>query len=476
MNQVFISRGRVLIVEDSASLAALYTGVLENDGYEVVHAASGESAVTAFAEQSFDVILLDLELPGMSGMDVLDQLRQQNDAAAVIVITAHGSVEVAVECMAKGVLDFLEKPVNAPRLSLTVSNAQKQSNLQSQVKTLRATYQPDGFEGFVGASQSMQSVYTLIRNAAPSKAPIFIVGESGTGKEVCAEAIHQESKRKDKPFVAINCAAIPENMLEAILFGHEKGAFTGAHASRPGKFEQAQGGTLLLDEISEMALDLQAKLLRVLQEKEVERIGGQSAVPLDIRVLATTNRDLRAHVADGKFREDLYYRLSVFPLNLPPLRERRGDVVPLAELFLNDSCAGNRPAPQISSAAQASLLAYDFPGNVRELQNLMQRAVIMCGGQQIEEHDLRFEAPFARTTTTHEGPVTVTATATASADADKRLQDGLQSAEGQMIIEALQAVGGNRKRSAEDLGISPRTLRYKLARLRDAGYEIPGRA
>ena len=313
----------------------------------------------------------------------------------------------------------------------------------------------------------------MVGKVAISDTTVLLTGESGVGKEVFARYLHENSDRAPGPFVAINCAAIPENMLEAILFGHEKGAFTGAHASRPGKFEQAQGGTLLLDEISEMALDLQAKLLRVLQEKEVERIGGQGAIPLDIRVLATTNRDLRAHVADGKFREDLYYRLSVFPLALPPLRERRGDVLPLAELFLNDTCAGKRPTPQISEAARASLLAYDFPGNVRELQNLMQRAVIMCGGQVIEDHDLHFEAPFERPVA---GNVPEPVATAAPAEADKRLQDGLQSAEGQMIIEALRAVGGNRKKAAEDLGISPRTLRYKLARLRDAGYEIPGRA
>lgn len=453
-----MTRQTILLVEDDTQLRQALAETLTLADYDVLTAVDGSSALAAMERAPVSAVVTDFQMQPMDGCELLGRIRDERPELPVLLMTAYGSVEHAVEAMMAGASDYITKPFDAQALNEKLGRIMPPMPVEG---------------GMVAEDPVTRQLLQMVGRVAVSDTTVLLTGESGVGKEVFARYIHENSDRAAGPFVAINCAAIPENMLEAILFGHEKGSFTGAHASRPGKFEQAQGGTLLLDEISEMALDLQAKLLRVLQEKEVERIGGQSAIPLDIRVLATTNRDLRQHVADGKFREDLYYRLSVFPLNLPPLRERRGDVIPLAELFLNDRCAGKRPAPQIAESARASLLAYEFPGNVRELQNLMQRAVILCRGQQIEDKDLHFEAPFSRPA---KPAATAAVTTAIEPDADKKLHDGMQNAEGQLIIEALRAVGGNRKKAAADLGISPRTLRYKLARLRDAGYEIPGRA
>lgn len=308
----------------------------------------------------------------------------------------------------------------------------------------------------------------LARRVAGSEVTVMITGESGTGKEVLARYIHRNSSRRDAPFVAINCAAIPENMLEAVLFGYEKGAFTGAYHTHPGKFEQAQGGTLLLDEISEMDLGLQAKLLRVLQEKEVERLGGRETIPLDVRVLAATNRKLRDAVSDGSFRQDLYYRLNVFPLNLPALRERAGDIMPLAEQLVQRYQPGT-DLPEFSPAARRKLLAWPWPGNVRELENVVQRALILRTGACIEEADISLDDA---------GPEMISEGIQGSiaATSAKALEQDLKVKERELILQALAAGGGSRKDAAARLGISPRTLRYKIARLRDAGLDVTSRA
>jgi two-component system response regulator FlrC len=304
----------------------------------------------------------------------------------------------------------------------------------------------------------------LARRVAASDCTVLIAGESGTGKEVLARFIHRNSPRADRAFVAVNCAAIPENMLEAILFGYERGAFTGAHAAHPGKFEQAQGGTLLLDEVTEMPLGLQAKLLRVLQEREVERLGGRTPVALDVRVLATTNRNLRAEVAAGRFREDLYYRLNVFPLTTAPLRERRDDVLPLAMHVLNARCRPGERIPALSAEAAHILLTHAWPGNVRELDNVMQRALILANGPVIQAENIHIEgaseaAPGAAPSTTQSAP-------------SGALSESVSAAERDLILEALRTDNGNRQAMAKRLGISPRTLRYKLAKLREAGVEV----
>jgi two-component system response regulator FlrC len=308
----------------------------------------------------------------------------------------------------------------------------------------------------------------LARRVAGSEVTVMITGESGTGKEVLARFIHRNSSRKEAPFVAINCAAIPENMLEAVLFGYEKGAFTGAYHANPGKFEQAQGGTLLLDEISEMDLGLQAKLLRVLQEKEVERLGGREIIPLDVRVLAATNRKLRDAVTQGSFRQDLYYRLNVFPLNLPALRDRPGDILPLARQLVRRYHRGP-VMPEISRSAQQKLLGWHWPGNVRELENVVQRALILCCGECIDVTDISLDEAGSDMATADAG-------GSSMATQEKALEQDLKVKERELIIQALAAGNGSRKEAAARLGISPRTLRYKIARLRNAGLDVTTRA
>jgi two-component system response regulator FlrC len=327
----------------------------------------------------------------------------------------------------------------------------------------------------VSIAEHSRRLMDLARRVAATDCTVLIVGESGTGKEVLARFLHRESPRAQRAFIAVNCAAIPETMLEAVLFGYERGAFTGAHASHPGKFEQAQGGTLLLDEITEMPLALQAKLLRVLQEREVERLGGRSALPLDVRVLATTNRNLRAEVAGGRFREDLYYRLNVFPLGVAPLRERRDDILPLAMQLLASHCRPGEQIPAVSAAAAQLLLTYRWPGNVRELDNLLQRALILTSGAVIEPEHIRFELS-ASALDEAAVPIagsTATSPPAASEPATGGLSDSLRQAERALILAALRETAGDRGRVAQRLGISPRTLRYKLARLREAGVDVP---
>jgi two-component system, response regulator FlrC len=316
----------------------------------------------------------------------------------------------------------------------------------------------------VACAPSSRRLVDLARRVAPSDCTVLVVGESGTGKEVLARYIHRRSPRGGGPFVAVNCAAIPESMLEAILFGYERGSFTGAHASHPGKFEQAQGGTLLLDEVTEMPLGLQAKLLRVLQEREVERLGGRTPVSLDVRVIATTNRRLREDVAAGRFREDLYYRLNVFPLAIAPLRLRRDDVLPLAMQLLTARCRPGEPIPALSAEAAHLLLTYAWPGNVRELDNLLQRALILLNGPVIRPEHIQFELA-------NETPQPTAGTP--APEENRSLAGSLVQAERDLILDALRNHQGSRREAAEHLGISPRTLRYKLARLREAGIDVP---
>ncbi|HEY7887512.1 MAG TPA: sigma-54 dependent transcriptional regulator [Steroidobacteraceae bacterium] len=319
----------------------------------------------------------------------------------------------------------------------------------------------------IACAPSSRRLIDLARRVALSDCTVLVVGESGTGKEILARYIHRRSPRAGRPFVAVNCAAIPENMLEAMLFGYERGSFTGAHASHPGKFEQAQGGTILLDEVTEMPLGLQAKLLRVLQEREVERLGGRMPVSLDVRVIATTNRRLREEVAAGRFREDLYYRLNVFPLAIAPLRLRRDDVLPVAMQLLTGRCRPGEPIPALSAEAAHLLLTYGWPGNVRELDNLLQRALILVNGPVIRPEHIQFELA-------NETPQPAAgAAATCASEASRSLAGSLVQAERDLILDALRNHQGSRREAAERLGISPRTLRYKLARLREAGIDVP---
>lgn len=429
----------VLIVEDDADLLAALEDTLGGGDYPVYTAADGSAALAILENRPIGLVVSDIQMAPMSGRQLLCEIRRRHPSLPAVLMTAFGTIENAVDAMRDGASDYLVKPFEAQTLRELVE------------RHLRGTRDDNAP---VAADPKTRELLDIARRVAASNATVMISGESGSGKEVFARYLHANSKRRDRPFVAINCAAIPENMLEAVLFGHEKGAFTGAVGAHAGKFEQANGGTLLLDEISEMELGLQAKLLRVLQEREVERIGGSRTISLDVRVLATTNRDLRRHVADGRFREDLYYRLNVFPLHLPPLRERRGDIVPLAKRAIARHADAAAGLPVLTRDAAAKLVAHDWPGNVRELENLIQRALILRQGASLTAEDLVFEASVE---------------AAPAATAESPLQENLKEREHRLIIDALRASGGSRSAAAERLGISPRTLRYKLARMREAG-------
>ena len=441
----------VLLVEDDRVLREALADTLDLGGFAFKAVDSAEQALKVVHEEPFNLVISDVNMPGMDGHQLLAQLRRQQPHLPVLLMTAHAAVERAVEAIRQGAVDYLVKPFE-PKALL---------NLVQRHAAGRVT----GEEGPVACEPSSRQLLDLAARVARSNSTVLISGESGTGKEVLARYIHQQSPRASQPFVAINCAAIPDNMLEATLFGHEKGAFTGAIAAQPGKFEQANGGTLLLDEISEMPLALQAKLLRVLQEREVERVGGRKPIALDIRVVATTNRDLAGEVAAGRFREDLFYRLSVFPLAWRPLRERPGDIVQLAERLLARHVAKMQHAPvRLSADAQACLQAWTWPGNVRELDNALQRALILQQGGVIEAADFCLDGAIPLSGGTV--PLFGQREQSVEQGDDKRRH------EYQQIIDTLRAERGRRKEAAERLGISPRTLRYKLAQMRDAGFDV----
>ena len=448
---------KVLLVEDDHALreALVDTLLLAGHGFHAV--ASAEEALLAVAEQPFSLVVSDVNMPGMDGHQLLSRLRTSQPQLPVLLMTAHGAVERAVDAMRQGAADYLVKPFE-PKALLDLVARHALGSL-GVVDTL----------GPVAVEPASVQLLALAARVARSDSTVLISGESGTGKEVLARYIHQHSSRAEQPFVAINCAAIPDNMLEATLFGHEKGAFTGAIAAQAGKFEQADGGTLLLDEISEMPLSLQAKLLRVLQEREVERVGGRKPIVLDIRVVATTNRDLGAEVAAGRFREDLFYRLSVFPLAWRPLRERTADILPLAQRMLARHISKMKHTTvRFSPQAKATLTGYPWPGNVRELDNALQRALILQQGGLIEAADFCLSGPVACAPL----PVLAEALPVDAGDSAGALGEDLRRREFQMIIDTLRNERGRRKEAAERLGISPRTLRYKLAQMRDAGMDV----
>ncbi|MBE9396376.1 sigma-54-dependent Fis family transcriptional regulator [Pontibacterium sp. N1Y112] len=449
---------RILIVEDDSALREALCDTLELAGFEYVAAESGEAALSLLAETHVEMVVTDVNMPGIDGHQLLERIKQLQPGLPVMLITAFGQVHKAVEAIQAGAVDYLMKPFEAQAL------------VEAVRRYAQGSLSVEESEEPVADETSSKQLLQLARRVAASDSTVMITGESGTGKEVLAQYIHRHSSRRKAPFVAINCAAIPENMLEATLFGYEKGAFTGAYAATPGKFEQADGGTLLLDEISEMDQGLQAKLLRVLQEQEVERLGGRKLIKLDVRVLATSNRKLETYVADGKFREDLYYRLNVFPLQWKPLRERRADIVPLAERLLAKYCTKMGRAPASFSAdAQQALTQHNWPGNVRELDNVVQRALIMQAGTAISATDLLLNPDSVTSELCNQFENTE---ADVDADDNNQLGADLQQHEFQLIIDALKATGGSRKTAAENLGISPRTLRYKLARMREAGLDL----
>ncbi len=455
---------KILLVEDDRALREALTDTLSLGGHAFRAVDCAEAALLALEEEAFALVVSDVNMPGMDGHQLLVQIRQRQPQLPVLLMTAYAAVERAVDAMRQGAADYLVKPFEPKALLALV-----------QRHALGAVLGSDE-EGPVAVEPVSIQLLDVAARVAQRDSTVLITGESGTGKEVLARFIHQQSPRAGKPFIAINCAAIPDNMLEATLFGHEKGAFTGAIASAPGKFELADGGTILLDEISEMPLGLQAKLLRVLQEREVERVGARKPISLDIRVLATSNRDLAGEVAAGRFREDLYYRLSVFPLAWRPLRERPADIVPLAERLLAKYVKKMNHSPiRLSPQAQALLGSYAWPGNVRELDNAIQRALILQQGGLIQPQDLCLSTVPMAAPVRPMSVVPVCAPAqpepVASSDAGG-LGGDLRRHEFQMIIDTLRTERGRRKEAAERLGISPRTLRYKLAQMREAGMDV----
>lgn len=476
-----MARPQILIVEDDHDLREALVTTLELARFRVREAASGEKALEELARAPVDMVVSDVNMPGMSGHDLLAEVLKQYPGLPMMLITAYGQISDAVSAMQLGAIDYLVKPFEPQVLVEAVEKVVGASTPR------RKSDEP------VAEDPISKRLFQLAKKVAASDSTVMISGESGTGKEVLARFIHQNSTRSDQPFVAINCAAIPENMLEAILFGHEKGAFTGAHASSPGKFEQANGGTILLDEISEMELGLQSKLLRVLQEREVERIGGRRTISLDVRVLATTNRDLAEYVREGKFREDLYYRLSVLPMHWHPLRERPQDILPLAEHLLRQHSRKMKlTGISLGPAARAALQSHRWPGNVRELDNAIQRALVLHQGTEIQPEDLCLEMgitgleqrpastamPTAATITPRpaeadsEPVAAVAEAASATPEEAASLGDEIRRKEFHIILDTLRRERGRRNRAAEQLGISPRTLRYKLAQMREAGIDL----
>jgi two-component system response regulator FlrC len=455
----------ILVVEDDLDLREALGDTLNITGYKVFLAQDGRMALDMLEKQtennrSFAMVITDIQMPKMDGHALLKQIKKRWPDIPVLVMTAYGTIQKAVEAIRDGALDYLTKPFEAEVLVNTVS------------QYVNAGSDEAGSHALIAADEMTQKLAEVARRVAVSDATVMINGESGSGKEVLARYIHNQSNRADKPFIAINCAAIPDNMLEATLFGYEKGAFTGAYKACPGKFELADGGTLLLDEISEMDLGLQAKLLRVLQEKEVERLGGHNLIQLDVRVLATSNRNMKEEVSRGNFREDLFYRLNVFPLHVPPLRERPKDILAIAEKLLEKhysaTNADGLPIPTFSEAAQQKLTNHSWPGNVRELDNVIQRALILRQGEQISDLDLHFEQ------LDYQGPETQEFEVISESD-NGSLGEEVQNHEHKKILQVLREEMGNRKAVAEKLGISQRTLRYKLARMREKGISIPDR-
>jgi two-component system response regulator FlrC len=449
---------RVLVVDDEAGIREFLAEALGDDDHDVATADCGEAAWTLVEREAFEVMLTDLKMPGIDGLELLRRVRERQPELEVIVLTAHGNVDSAVEAMRLGAFDYLQKPVGSlAELRLLVRRAAERRSLRS----LREVYTrvEAGPELTFGAP-AMKPVIESLRKVAGTHATVLLIGESGTGKEVAARAIHQWSPRASGPFVAVNCAALSESLLESELFGHEKGAFTGAHARRRGRIELAQGGTFFLDEVGELAPGLQAKLLRVLQERSFERVGGGQTVRAEVRWVAATNRDLPAMIAEGKFREDLFHRLAVFPVVLPPLRERREDIEPLAERLLARACAelGKKPL-KLEAGARAALRQAVWSGNVRELANVLERAAILVEGDAVTARDLavpglgRGEVGGAR-------PAATAATAASSETSPRALVD----LEREAIEAALRHFSGNRGKAAEALGISVRALYDKIKR------------
>jgi DNA-binding NtrC family response regulator len=443
--------GNILIVDDERAQREIIQAILERAGYGVVAVGSGREALTCLQQREFDLILTDLKMQGMSGMELLEQILAQHSGQCVIIMTAHGTVDSAVDAMKKGAFDYLEKPLERDTLLLTISRAFERIRLVRENLLLQrqlAEVTPPG--GLIGEHPSMREVFRIINKIAPSSSTVLIYGESGTGKELVARAIHDGSPRKGESFLAINCAAIPETLIESELFGHERGAFTGAVSREMGIFEAANGGTVFLDEIGEMNVSMQAKLLRAIQAREIRRVGGKTHIPIDVRIISATNKDLEEEIRQGRFREDLFYRLNVIRIALPSLRERGSDIAALADFFLEKhAAAAGVSCRQLSPAARKLIMQYPWPGNVRQLESVIERGVLMADSETIEPEDLPLELNQRGTP----GPFPC-----ALPPAGINFED-LERA---LIVQAMERTGWVISKAAPLLGMTYKTLQYRL--------------
>jgi DNA-binding NtrC family response regulator len=439
-------RSAILVIEDEEKYRRVIGLHLSSAGYEVKAAGTAEDGLKLAGD--VDLILTDLKLPGMDGLAFIEKIRAQNTHTPVIVMSAFGTIENAVEAMKKGAVDFIPKPFSLDHLTVVVEKALEVRKLRDENRELReALGQKYQFANIIGHSRPMQEIFATIMRVAPTRATVLLAGESGVGKDMIARAIHHHSPRRDKPFVKINCTALPENLMESELFGYEKGAFTGANISKPGKFEAADSGTVFLDEIGDVPPSIQVKLLNVLQERQIERLGSNKVLQVDVRVIAATNVDLRAALEQGTFREDLYYRLNVVPLNIPPLRERKEDIPYLVEHF------AKKFGGDISEGAMERLMSYHWPGNVRELENVVERSILLAQGPRVEASDIRID-------TAHRSRASATS-------GDNFLPEGmtLDDYEQSLIREALKRADGNKSHAARLLGLTRNALRYRLAQM-----------
>ena len=448
-----MAAGRILIVEDEDKLRRVIQLQLESAGFEVDGAPMAEQGLPLATMAN--LVITDLRLPGMDGLQLIQQLQARGIGAAVLVITAHGSVETAVEAMKRGAADFLQKPFSLDHLTTVVQKIMAVQSLKDENQRLReqldTRYQ---FDNIIGRSPAMREIFHTVERVAPTRATVLLAGESGVGKDMIARAIHQHSPRKNHAFVKINCTALPENLMESELFGYEKGAFTGATANKPGKFEQADGGTVMLDEIGDVPGNVQVKLLRILQERQFERLGSNVTRHVDVRVVAATNADLRAALEQGRFREDLYYRLNVVPINVPPLRDRKEDIPFLAMHFVAKLAPDlGSVAKELSPAAIDRLLDHSWPGNVRELENTIERSLVLSSHEILQPSDIRIEAPrHVSLAASQQAPL---------------LPEGetLEHWEQMMIREALRRANGNKSQAARILGLTRNALRYRLSQM-----------
>jgi len=453
-------KARILVVDDEHTMRDFLTASM-TEKYQVRTASDGKKAMELLREEQVDLVLSDVRMPGGDGLSLLADIQQElTDPPIVLMMTAFGTIKEAVEATKRGAVDYLTKPFGLDQLEHTLKRAFELRELRSENQSLRTTLKAHrDHHGLLGTSSAMNQMREKIEMIADSRGTVLLLGESGTGKEVAARAIHNAGNRRNGPFIRLNCAAIPESLLEGELFGHERGAFTGAVQARPGKFELADGGTLLLDEISEMPLSMQAKLLRVIQEREFMRLGARESTRCDVRIVATSNRNLQEEVRAGNFREDLFFRLNVIPMRLAPLRHRKDDIPLLINHFIRMFCAeNNKPVMSLDDHALQSMVAHEWPGNVRQLQNVIERAVIMSHGNEVDSSQLELHDEMNR----EDGPVEVKDDYT------------IREMEQELILRKLQRTGGNRTQAATELGISVRTLRNKLHLYNEQGLSIPG--